>query len=228
MGGDSSPSTSNLAATLVFSISAAQNGAVILAISSATSGAVVHYSIDGSAPTTSPPTYQAPMLISSNLTINAIAVAPGFSTSGVATWKPSSTAAPGALVWSDELTNTTGANAQPNPAVWIYDTGAGGWGNSELEDYCAWNSSASPCNAANPNVYVGTDSYLRIVAEQPSSGVYTSARMKSEGLFSILYGRVEARIRVPEVQGFRPAFWMLGNNLVTDQWPACGELDIQE
>jgi len=33
---------------------------------------------------------------------------------------------------------------------------------------------------------------------------------------------------VPEAQGLWPAFWMLGNNLVTDQWPACGELDIQE
>jgi beta-glucanase (GH16 family) len=75
---------------------------------------------------------------------------------------------------------------------------------------------------------VGTDGYLHIVAEQPSSGVYTSARMKSQGLFSILYGRVEARIQVPEAQGFWPAFWMLGNNIVTDSWPACGELDIQE
>jgi beta-glucanase (GH16 family) len=24
------------------------------------------------------------------------------------------------------------------------------------------------------------------------------------------------------------AFWMLGNNIVTDQWPACGGLDLQE
>ncbi len=224
----SSPPASNQAAPPAFSINAAQNAAVILAIFSSTTGAVVHYTIDGSAPTTSSPVYHAPILISSDLTINAIAVAPGLANSSVATWKPSSTPAAGALVWSDEFTNTTGANAQPNPVVWTYDTGASGWGNSELEDYCAWNSSVSPCNAANPNAFVGTDGYLHIVAEQPSSGVYTSARMKSEGLFSVLYGRVEARIMVPEAQGFWPAFWMLGNNIVTDQWPACGELDIQE
>lgn len=222
------PSPSNPAATPVFSTTAAENGAVILAMSSATGGAAVHYTIDGSTPTTSSPTYQTPMLISSSLTIRAIATASGATSSGVATWTPSTAVAPGALVWSEEFTNSTGANIQPNPAVWTYETGGGGWGNSELEDYCGWDSSASPCDAKHPNVYVGTDGYLHIVAEQPSSGVYTSARMKSQGLLSILYGRVEARIQVPEAQGFWPAFWMVGNNIVTENWPACGELDIQE
>ena len=226
-GNSSPPPSGTTIAPPVFSTTTAQNGAVILAISSAGSGATVHYTIDGSAPTTSSPIFQTPMLISSNLTIKAIATASGTSSS-VAIWTPQATVAAGALVWSDEFTNTTGAIAQPNPAVWTYDTGANGWGNSELEDYCGWASSASPCDPTNPNVYVGTDGYLHIVAEQPSPSVYTSARMKSQGLFSILYGRVEARIMVPEAQGFWPAFWMMGNNIVTDQWPACGEADIQE
>lgn len=225
-GGGSAPL--NPAATPVFSTTAAQNGAVILAMASTTRGAAVHYTIDGSTPTASSPTYQTPMLISSRLTLKAIATAPGVPSSSVAAWTLSTPVAPGALVWSDEFTNPTGANTQPNPAVWTYDTGSSGWGNSELEDYCGWNSSASPCDAANPNVYVGTDGYLHIVARQPSRGVYTSARVKSQGLFSILYGRVEARIMVPEAQGFWPAFWMLGNNIVSGDWPACGELDIQE
>ena len=212
----------------LFSTTAAQNGAVILTIYSTASGAAVHYTIDGSTPTTSSPTYQTPMLISSNLTINAIATAPGVPSSSVATWTASTTVAPGVLVWSDEFTNTTGTNAQPNPAAWTYDTGGGGWGNSELENYCGWDSSTSPCDPTDPNVYMGTDGYLHIVAEEPSAGVYTSARMKSQGLLSILYGRVEARIKVPEAQGFWPAFWMMGNNIVTDGWPACGEADIQE
>lgn len=226
-GGGSQDDTTTVA-TPLFSTTAAQNGAVILAMSSTTTGAAVHYTIDGSTPTASSPTYQTPMLISSKLTINAIATASGATSSSVATWTLSTTPAAGALVWFDEFANTTGANLQPNPLVWTYDTGANGWGNSELEDYCGWASSASPCDPTNPNVYVGTDGYLHIVAEQPSPGVYTSARMKSQGLFCILYGRVEARIMVPEAQGFWPAFWMLGNNIVTDNWPACGELDLQE
>jgi len=229
-GGGPSNSVNFAVALLMptFSTTPAQNGAVILTMSSPATGAAVYYTINGTTPTTSSPVFQTPMLISSNLTINAIAAGTGLPSSSVAAWTPSTAVAPGALVWSDEFTNTTGANIQPNPAVWTYDTGDGGWGNSELEDYCGWDSSVSPCDPTNPNVYVGTDGYLHIVAEQPSAGVYTSARMKSEGLFSILYGRVEASIMVPEAQGFWPAFWMLGNNIVTDGWPACGEDDIQE
>jgi beta-glucanase (GH16 family) len=206
----------------VFSTTPAQNGAVIVSITSA-DGAKVHYTIDGSTPTTSSPTYRAPMLISSKLTINAIATAPGV-TSSVATWTFSTTVPTGALIWSDEFTSATGANAQPNPAVWTYEVGE----DAPVGYYCGWDSSTKPCDSTKPNVYIGRDGYLHIVARQPSRGVYTSARMKSEGLFSILYGRVEARTRVPEAQGLWAAFWMLGNNNVTDQWPACGEIDIQE
>jgi beta-glucanase (GH16 family) len=75
---------------------------------------------------------------------------------------------------------------------------------------------------------VGTDGYLHIVAQQPSSGVYTSARMKTQGLFSFQYGRLEFRTQVPEAQGFWPANWLLGNNIATVNWPACGEMDVLE
>ena len=178
----------------------------------------MHYTIDGSTPTASSPTYQAPMLISSNLTIHAVATASG-ATSSVATWTLPTTIPAGTLVWSDEFTNTAGGKAQPNPAVWTYDVG---------DYYCGWGSSARPCDPSKPNAYVGKEGYLHIVAEQPSRGVYTSARPWSRGLFSILYGRIEARMKVPESQGLWPAFWTMGNNVATDQWPACGESDIEE
>ena len=108
-------------------------------------------------------------------------------------------------MWSDEFTNNTGANAQPNPMVWTYDTGDSGFGNNELETYCAWGSNTAPCSTASPSAYVGTDGYLHIEAQQPSTGVYTSARLKTEGLFSFQYGRFEVRAQVPEAQGFWPA-----------------------
>jgi beta-glucanase (GH16 family) len=132
------------------------------------------------------------------------------------------------LVWSDEFNGAT-TPTTPNAKNWTYDTGAGGWGNQELETYCAYGSATPPCNPANPNAYVGTDGYLHIVARNPSSGVYTSARMKSEGLQSFEYGRIEASIKMPEGQGFWPAFWMLGDDIsTTSPWPACGEMDIME
>jgi beta-glucanase (GH16 family) len=208
----------------------AQNGAVIATVSTTTSNATIYYTLDGSTPTSSSMAYEAPFLIASNLTLNAMATAPGSANSSVTSQSFAPNIPSGTLVWSDEFSNSTGANAQPNPATWTYDTGTGtgGWGNDELEDYCSWNSSVSPCSAANPNAYVGTDGYLHIVAEEPSPGVYTSARVKSEGLFSFQYGRIEFSAEVPEAQGFWPAGWLLGVNFATVSWPACGEMDVLE
>jgi len=131
------------------------------------------------------------------------------------------------LVWSDEFSGTA-AQSAPNLANWTYDTGGRGWGNNELEVYCAYGSHAAPCDSKSPNAYVGNDGHLHIVARQPSPGVYTSARLKSEGLQSFQYGRIEARIRMPRGQGFWPAFWMLGDDISKVEWPACGEIDIME
>jgi beta-glucanase (GH16 family) len=228
-GGSTTPiSTQPQATAPTITTAAAQNGAVVASLATTTSGATIYYTVDGSTPTTASQIYEAPFLIASDLTVNAIATASGDTASSVA----SKTLAPGipsgTLVWSDEFANSTGANAEPNPLVWTYDTGNSGFGNNELEDYCAWNSSTSPCAVANPNAYVGTDGYLHIVAEQPSAGVYTSARMKTQGLFSFQYGRFEVRAKVPEAQGFWPAIWMLGNSETTVNWPACGEMDVLE
>ena len=54
-------------------------------LSDATTGASIYYTLDGSAPTASSNLYAAPIAIASTTTINAIAVASGFSISAVAT-----------------------------------------------------------------------------------------------------------------------------------------------
>jgi beta-glucanase (GH16 family) len=131
------------------------------------------------------------------------------------------------LVWSDEFNGVTVPSA-PDSANWVYETGARGWGNNELETYCAHGSSKSPCDPAQPNAFTDKDGYLHIVARSDGKGNYTSARLKSEGLKSFAYGRIEARIKIPKGQGFWPAFWMLGDNIGKVAWPACGELDIME
>jgi len=224
IGGDEIPPSAPAIST-----TAAQNGAVIVTLTSA-AGTAIFYTVDGSTPTPSSPQYQAPFLVASNLTVNAIAVggAPVLMTSSVASQTFSPNIPSGTLVWSDEFTNTSGSPAQPDPAVWTYDTGNSGFGNAELENYCAWGSSTSPCSTNNPSEYVGTDGYLHIEAQQPSAGVYTSARLKTQGLFSFQYGRFEVRALVPEAQGFWPAVWLMGNNIANVNWPACGEQDVLE
>ena len=131
------------------------------------------------------------------------------------------------LVWSDEF-NQGAVSSAPEPSNWKFVTGNDGFGNQELETYCSYRSSQPPCNAEQPNAFVGRDGYLHIVSRNDGHGHYTSARIESEGLKSFQYGRIEARIKVPNGQGFWPAFWMLGDNIHEVKWPACGELDIME
>src|SRR4030088_2414806 len=144
------------------STAAAQNGAVIVTLASATPGASIYYTVDGSMPSTTSQQYQAPFLVASNLTLKAIATAAGKADSTVTSQSFTPNIPSGTLVWSDEFTNSTGAIAQPDPKFWTYDTGNSGFGNHELENYCAWGSSASPCSTANPSAFVGTDGYLHI------------------------------------------------------------------
>jgi beta-glucanase (GH16 family) len=226
-GGGSTP-----AAAPTVSTTAAQNGAVIVTLASTTASPTIYYTVDGSTPTTASQVYEAPFLVASNLTVKAIATATNYTTSSVTSHAFSPSIAPGTLVWSDEFTNNTGSGIQPDPNIWTYDTGGGGFGNNELETYCAWGSNTAPCSAASPSAYVGTDNALHIQAQrqQPSAGVftYTSARLKTQGLFSFQYGRIEFRAMVPEFQGFWPANWLMGNNIATVSWPACGEMDVLE
>lgn len=57
---------------------------------------------------------------------------------------------------------------------------------------------------------------------------YTSARLNTKGKREFLYGRFEARLKLPSEVGLWPAFWMLGGNIDQVGWPACGEIDIME
>ena len=215
--------TGQQTAAPIVSTAAALNGAVVVTLASTTPGAQIYYTVDGSVPTAASTLYQAPFLVSSNLTVKAIALAGADTASNVTSQAFNLNIPSGTLVWSDEFSNTTGANTQPDPATWTYYTGAGF--NHEIAMLCSYNSNNSPCSPSTPNSYVGTDGYLHIIAQQPSPGVYTTALMWSQGLFSFQYGRIEARIMVPEEKGLHTTFWLLGNN---GHWPACGEMDIME
>jgi beta-glucanase (GH16 family) len=214
------------AATPTIATIPALNDAVVVALASTTPGALIYYTVDGTTPTTSSTRYLAPFLVATNQTVQAIAQAGVGSASTVASQTFTLDIPSATLVWSDEFNNSTGANAQPNPAVWTYNTGSDT--NQSLDILCAYGSNTSPCNSANPNAFVDTNGYLNIVARLPSPGVYTSAEMDTRGLFSFQYGRLEARIQVPEAQGLWPAFWLLGNNVDTVAWPGCGEMDVME
>lgn len=123
---------------------------------------------------------------------------------------------PGKLSWSDEFSGAAGQ--KPDPSKWTYDLGAGHWGNKELETY----------TDQRDNVSLDGGGHLVIRAIKEADGRFMSARLKTKGLFSFTYGRVEARMKLPRGQGMWPAFWMLGDNISKVGWPACGEVDVME
>jgi len=136
---------------------------------------------------------------------------------------PSATRYP--LVWSDEFNSTDGSSS--DASKWKFETGAGhkGWGNNELETYTNRSKNA---HIQGGNLVITA---LKETYADPSDVVtrnYTSARLKTQGLFSQAYGRFEARIKIPVGQGMWPAFWMLGNDITSVGWPKCGEIDIME
>ncbi len=122
------------------------------------------------------------------------------------------------LVWQDEFEGT-----EVDASKWGFETGDGseygipGWGNEEKEYYQPQNASVE-------------DGQLVITAKEESVGgkPYTSARMNTRGKFTKKYGKIEARIKLPEGSGLWPAFWMMPENSVYGNWPASGEIDIME
>lgn len=122
------------------------------------------------------------------------------------------------ITWQDEFSGPVGQ--APDPTRWRHDVGGGGWGNEQLEF-----DTERPENSS-----LDGQGHLAVTARRESyrGRNYTSARIKTQGLFAKARGRFEARIKLPVGQGIWPAFWLLGADFETIGWPTCGEIDIME
>jgi beta-glucanase (GH16 family) len=129
---------------------------------------------------------------------------------------------PWVLSWSDEFADPGGS--PPDPTKWVAETGGGGWGNQELQYY----------TSRRENVRQEKGHLVIEARREPFTGLdrisrnFTSARLKTQGLFSQQYGRFEARMKLPLGRGLWPAFWLLGDDLPSAGWPNSGEIDIME
>jgi beta-glucanase (GH16 family) len=122
----------------------------------------------------------------------------------------------GNLTWAEEFDY----EGLPDPEVWNYDLGGGGWGNREIQVY-----TDSPRNAEVK------DGMLHITARKDTSlgtPMYTSARLKTRYKADFLFGYIEIRAKLPDMLGPWSAIWMKGTHEVYGGWPKSGEIDIME
>ncbi|WJV30051.1 carbohydrate binding domain-containing protein [Rossellomorea sp. AcN35-11] len=143
---------------------------------------------------------------------------------GKETSDPASFVTPWSLLWHDEFNQT-----EIDRSKWTFDIGNGftdangtyisGWGNNEKQYY-----TDRPENARTE------DGKLLITAkkEDYEGFAYTSARLKTKGLFSKAFGKFEMKASLPVGKGYWPAFWMLPEDDRYGGWAASGEIDILE
>lgn len=121
------------------------------------------------------------------------------------------------LVWSDEF-NYTGL---PDPSKWGYDTGNGGFGNNELQNYTESRLENARVENGSLVIEARKDWYQNIE--------YSSARLVTKNKGDWLYGRIEVKAKLPGAgRGTWPAIWMLPTDWEYGGWPRSGEIDIME
>jgi beta-glucanase (GH16 family) len=120
------------------------------------------------------------------------------------------------LAWNDEFSGTTLDLNNWNQEI---GNGTNGWGNNELEYY----------TNSTKNTFVSNGN-LVIEARKESIGGfnYSSGRMTTQNKKTFKFGRIDIRAKLPVGKGIWPALWMLGTNITSVSWPACGEIDIME
>jgi beta-glucanase (GH16 family) len=120
------------------------------------------------------------------------------------------------LVWNDEFNGTA-----LDLNTWNQEIGNGsnGWGNNELEYY----------TSSTKNTFISNGNLIIEARKEPVSGFnYTSGRMTTQNKKAFTFGRIDMRAKLPVSKGIWPALWMLGANINTVSWPACGEIDMME
>lgn len=124
------------------------------------------------------------------------------------------------LAWSDEFSADT-----IDENNWNFQVVEAGRFNDEWQHY-----TKSPNNA-----FIQDDCLvIKAIHESDTHGMdqYSSARLHTANKQSWKYGKIVARMKLPQGEGIWPAFWMLGANIDENggdtPWPQCGEIDILE
>ena len=119
------------------------------------------------------------------------------------------------LIWEDDFTGTT-----LNTANWDYENNYSR--PNEVQNYVAGTN----------NVWVENSNLVIKAKKEWSNGKeWSSGCIHTDNKREFMYGRFEAKIKIPQTIGSFPAFWTLGANYEEGNgitWPYCGEIDIME
>jgi beta-glucanase (GH16 family) len=119
------------------------------------------------------------------------------------------------LIWSENFDQKT-----LDKSKWQLETGGHGFGNGESQYY-----TAEEKNVRIENNQLVIEAHKETYENQS----YTSAKLTTHGLFSMTYGRVEIKAKLPKGSGTWPAVWMMPDAFKEGlSWPRCGEIDIME
>lgn len=132
------------------------------------------------------------------------------------------------LIWADEF-NYEGL---PDAAKWDYEHGF--IRNNELQYYTKERQENVFVHNGHLEIKAVKEPFVNEFFNQKSKvrndsvASYTSGSINTLGKFSVQYGRIEMRAKLPKGKGIWPAFWMMGTDRTEVGWPKCGEIDIME
>ena len=133
-------------------------------------------------------------------------------------------------VWSDEFDGT-----KLDRSKWKPEISCWGGGNDERQCYTDGPQNIRVADGmlhliARKQRHRGPDRPPEI-AQHPNPETtrhYTSGKIRTLGLASWKYGKIEFRAKPPKGQGTWPAVWMMPSESVYGAWPLSGEIDILE
>lgn len=134
------------------------------------------------------------------------------------------------LAWSDEFDGT-----ELDRTKWKPEVSCWGGGNDERQCYTDRPQNIRVENGmlrliALKERFTGPDRPPEI-AQNPNplrTNEYTSGKVRTLGIASWKYGKIEFRAKPPKGQGVWPAVWMMPVSNYYGQWPRSGEIDILE
>lgn len=96
-------------------------------------------------------------------------------------------------------------------------------------DECGWGLSQELEYYQKQNVeFVNGNLIIKAKEETVGDNLYTSGNINTLGKYSMTYGRIDVRAKLPKGQGIWPAIWLLGDNIAENPWPTPGHISIVE